>query len=204
MEKENSRRDFLKLGAGLGAAVTLSGTRLMAQEAVENGTALASAKPIDLVRVGFVGVGVKGSEHVSNLLSMEGVELRAVCDIREVQCAETQRQAEQLGKPKPTAYFRGERGEKGPSIKSDQSKSHDGPQKPLRGVTMARAKRGGAARLLGTMDGRFLPPYMGVICQERPVRGSVTFSWGLIGQLDSRQEQRYLFIDCGNHRGLTP
>ena len=109
METDNSRRDFLKRGASLGAAVTVGVTNLTAQRPGERGTASASAKPIDLVRVGFVGVGVKGSEHVSNLLSMEGVELRAVCDIREVQCAETQRQAEKLGKKKPTAYSRGER-----------------------------------------------------------------------------------------------
>ncbi|WP_167546629.1 Gfo/Idh/MocA family protein [Stieleria maiorica] len=60
------------------------------------------------MRVGFVGVGVKGSTHVGNLLRMEGVELQAVCDIVEQQCVETQAQAERLGKPKPAAYFRGD------------------------------------------------------------------------------------------------
>jgi len=109
MDMQDSRRDFLKLGAGLGAAVTLGGARLLAQEAVKSDIAAANSKPNHLVRVGFVGVGVKGSQHVSNLLSMDGVEVRAVCDIREVQCAETQRQAEKLGKPQPTAYSRGER-----------------------------------------------------------------------------------------------
>ena len=67
------------------------------------------AKPMKTVRVGFVGVGIKGSAHVGNLLRMEGVELRAVCDIVEGQCVEAQRQAERLGKRKPTAYFRGEK-----------------------------------------------------------------------------------------------
>ncbi|MBX9584289.1 MAG: Gfo/Idh/MocA family oxidoreductase [Gemmataceae bacterium] len=69
----------------------------------------ARAKPADPVRVGFVGVGVKGTEHVTNLLSLEGVELRAVCDIREVACAQAQRLAEARGQKKPTAYTRGER-----------------------------------------------------------------------------------------------
>lgn len=109
MKAKNGRRDFLKLGTGLGAAVTLGGTRLMAQESLESGAGSGSAKPIDVVRVGFVGVGVKESEHVANLLRIKGVELRAVCDIQEVACAKAQRQAETLGRKKPTAYSRGER-----------------------------------------------------------------------------------------------
>ena len=98
-----SRRDFLKLSAGLGAAATLGATRLTAQDSAAGGPASAGAKPMAVVRVGFVGVGVKGTEHVANLLSLPGVELRAVCDVREEACAETQRQAEKLGKRKPTA-----------------------------------------------------------------------------------------------------
>jgi predicted dehydrogenase len=96
-----SRRDFLKLGATATAAA-LAARAASAQSA-------PAAKPLATVRVGFVGVGVKGSAHVGNLLRMEGVELRAVCDIVEAQCVETQRQAERLGKPAPRAYFRGEK-----------------------------------------------------------------------------------------------
>ncbi len=109
MDKKNGRRDFLKSGAGLGAAAALSGTSLVAEELVEGDSKAAKAKPINLVRVGFVGVGVKGSEHVANLLRLEGMELAAVCDIRPEACASAQQQAEKLGKRKPTAYTRGER-----------------------------------------------------------------------------------------------
>src|SRR4051794_36343879 len=108
MDTKNGRRDFLKLGAGLGAAA-LGATRPASGELVEGDPGPAGPKPIALVRVGFVGVGVKGSEHVSNLLRLDGVELRAVCDIREEACAETQNLVEKLGKRKPTAYTRGER-----------------------------------------------------------------------------------------------
>jgi hypothetical protein len=108
MDTMNGRRDFLRLGAGLGAAVALGSTRLAAREP-EGATEPAGAKPIDSVRVGFVGVGVKGSEHVANLLRIEGVELRAVCDVREEACVKAQGQAEALGKRKPAVYTRGER-----------------------------------------------------------------------------------------------
>jgi hypothetical protein len=108
MDTENRRRDFLKLGAGLGAAA-LGGKRPVSAELVKGDPWPTGAKPIALVRVGFVGVGVKGAEHVSNLLRLDGVELRAVCDIREEACAKTQSQVEKLGRRKPTAYTRGER-----------------------------------------------------------------------------------------------
>ena len=73
-----------------------------------NGEGKHIAQPMDTVRVGFVGVGVKGSEHVANLLRIEGVELRAVCDIRDEACAAARREAVALGKRPPTAYTRGD------------------------------------------------------------------------------------------------
>ena len=87
--------------------MSLPGMQILASEP-ETKQQPSSWKPLETVRVGFVGVGVKGSAHVGNLLRMEGVELTAVCDIVERQCVETQAQAERLGKPKPTAYFRDE------------------------------------------------------------------------------------------------
>src|SRR4051812_35126197 len=83
MDTKDGRRDFLRLGAGLGAAAALGGARRTAGGLVEADPPSGGAKPIATVRVGFVGVGVKGSEHLSNLLRLDGVELKAVCDVRE-------------------------------------------------------------------------------------------------------------------------
>jgi hypothetical protein len=109
MDTENGRRDFLKLGAGLGAGAALGGAIRTAGASAAGEPAPGDARPIETVRVGFVGVGVKGSEHVANLLRLDGVELKAVCDIREDACASARRQAEALGKRAPVAYTRGER-----------------------------------------------------------------------------------------------
>ena len=49
------------------------------------------------------------SEHIRNLLKIEGVELRAVCDVREEACSQTQRVAEKAGQKPPTAYSKGDR-----------------------------------------------------------------------------------------------
>ena len=66
------------------------------------------SNPKETIRVGFVGIGVKGWQHVRNLLHISGVELRAVCDILTEPCARTQRTCKKLGKPEPTAYTGGE------------------------------------------------------------------------------------------------
>jgi len=42
-----------------------------------------AAPAIDLVRIGFIGVGSRGSGHVRRLRSIEGVEIRAICDVDE-------------------------------------------------------------------------------------------------------------------------
>lgn len=40
-----------------------------------------AAPAIDLVRIGFIGVGSRGSGHVRRLRSIEGTEIRAICDV---------------------------------------------------------------------------------------------------------------------------
>src|SRR5947209_1372873 len=109
MDTKSGRRDILRLGAGLGAAAVLGGAGRTGGESVVGEPPVGGSKPIESVRVGFVGVGVKGSEHVAKLLRLDGVELKAVCDIREEACDSARRQAAALGKPEPTAYTRGER-----------------------------------------------------------------------------------------------
>jgi predicted dehydrogenase len=98
-----SRRGFIKQAGAVGAVLPNLGRAVLAQD---------EAKPSSsgkTLRVGFVGVGVKGSQHVGHLMRMEGVELRAVCDIVELQCRDPKEQAKRLGKRPPTAYARGER-----------------------------------------------------------------------------------------------
>ncbi len=62
----------------------------------------------DRIRVGFVGIGVKGSQHVNNLLHIDGVDLVAVCDIREEACSFAQEACSRLGLRRPRVYSRGD------------------------------------------------------------------------------------------------
>ncbi|MFC2085929.1 Gfo/Idh/MocA family protein [Bacteroidota bacterium] len=112
------RRAFLKLGAGGAAATALvaacSNETTQHHQAVppsglgEAPVNLLAAPAIDLVRIGFVGVGGMGSVHVQNLLQIEGVQIKAVCDIREEHARRARNLIVESGQPEPTLYTRGE------------------------------------------------------------------------------------------------
>ncbi|BBE20216.1 oxidoreductase, Gfo/Idh/MocA family [Aquipluma nitroreducens] len=91
---KNNRRDFLKI-TGL-TGISLVGSRLFGNtaglssdmhESQDSGIQRFnmcgySAPKINTVRVGFIGLGQRGPEHLKNMTKMEGVEIKALCDIR--------------------------------------------------------------------------------------------------------------------------
>ena len=117
-----NRRDFIKFGAlaGVGAVLGRHGyagdgggedargaVGADARPAAPEG--LFAAPPLERVRIGFVGVGGMGTHHVRTLLKLEGVELKAICDINEAHAKRAQQIVEEAGQPTPTLYTRGER-----------------------------------------------------------------------------------------------
>jgi hypothetical protein len=53
------------------------------------------------LNVGFVGIGARGSNLFKILLELEGVEFRALCDIREDKVSHAQRWLKEAGRPEP-------------------------------------------------------------------------------------------------------
>ena len=109
-----NRRDFVRLGAAAGIGAGMAALGRTAFAAVPEGLgpapeALFAAPPIENVRIGYVGVGGMGTNHVGNLLNIKGCQIVAVCDIVEEKVANVQRMVEEKGFPKPTGYSRGER-----------------------------------------------------------------------------------------------
>ena len=113
------RRELLKLGAaglGLGAAAGLSPTPAAAdldhqQQRPDLGPAPVkpfAADPIDIVRVGFVGVGGMGGAHVRNFLGLEGIEIVALCDIDSARNEEVSSWVTDDGRALPAMYGRHE------------------------------------------------------------------------------------------------
>lgn len=110
------RRDFMKLSAGFGAALAGWGAGC-SQAAAGNGAGpvvgpaprrFLTAQPMDEVRIGFVGVGGQGTVHVRNLLDIEGVQMRAICDIVPEKVSRMQDEVVKAGQPRPMGYSRGE------------------------------------------------------------------------------------------------
>ena len=102
----NDRRQFLAAGlAGLSSAWWVP-----TAAADDDPSTLTHSKPItrERVRVGFVGIGVKGWQHYRNLLHTPGVEMVAVCDILEGPVQKAQAACRTLGRPIPTGYTRGQ------------------------------------------------------------------------------------------------
>jgi predicted dehydrogenase len=111
MDNESNRREFLRKTAFAGLGIAMAGV-------ANTGCAPAWLKspaqhvppgqPMERVRIGFVGVGGMGSAHVSNLLKIQGAEVRAVCDIVEDRVTRAQEMVVKAGQPKPEGYSRGE------------------------------------------------------------------------------------------------
>ena len=67
-----SRRRFLEVGVG-GAA--------LAGVAARGAPAIGEERPAEKVRVGFIGVGGRGTTHLKKMLELENVDVNAICDI---------------------------------------------------------------------------------------------------------------------------
>ncbi|MDE0262930.1 MAG: Gfo/Idh/MocA family oxidoreductase [Bryobacterales bacterium] len=80
----------------------MSGTALAAATATtQPATAQRLTRP---VRLGFVGVGDRGSYHLDIALGMDGIEVPAVCDINPAVLHRAKTWIEQAGKPPPRLY----------------------------------------------------------------------------------------------------
>lgn len=88
----SKRRDFIKL-TGLTSAAFLAETFLGQNRAEAYPSILPpaarrfnmngyAAPAIDRVRVGFIGLGMRGPTHVNGMSHIEGVEIKGLCDIR--------------------------------------------------------------------------------------------------------------------------
>lgn len=102
MNDRCNRRSFVKTGAAAGAAWAL-GETCFAADAAE-----AKPRPIEQVRIGLVGIGNRGSWLLRLLLDLEGVAIKAVCDIIPERVAKAQETVAAAKQPKPNAYSRGE------------------------------------------------------------------------------------------------
>lgn len=101
-----TRRTFLQTASATGAALTGMGSALAASAADDS--SIPAHEGLDTVRIGFVGVGNRGTYLCELLLGMDDVEIRAVGDLEESKADRIRQMAKKRGKPQPESYCRGE------------------------------------------------------------------------------------------------
>lgn len=98
-----NRRKFVKLSAAatIGGAAVLSGlgspTEAYSQNQANNRT----------LRIGFVGIGGRGSYHLNAALGIEGIEVPAICEVIPKRLQQAKKWIEESGRPTPRLYGKG-------------------------------------------------------------------------------------------------
>ena len=114
-----SRRDLLKTAAigGLGISAFSNQTRGNAADHETAGVkglkqqTMMGVKfePRDVVRVGLIGVGLRGTDVLGEFLAIDKVVVNAVCDVVKEKCLRAAQLVEKAGQKTPAIYSNGER-----------------------------------------------------------------------------------------------
>ena len=106
---------ILAAAAAVVALVSCSGgagkpikTDVPKRPAGQKSALLMRAPALDTVRVGFVGLGGRGSFAVTRWVKIPGTRVVALCDLYEDNVENVQKTLENAGRPKAALYFGGE------------------------------------------------------------------------------------------------
>jgi predicted dehydrogenase len=105
MNTPNTRRDFLRTVAGVGAGLALTASSRSASTPAPSAGAVGLRAPaMDRVRVGIIGLGARGGGHLGTLLTLDGVEIVALCDNHAPTLAKAFARVEKAKRPVPASY----------------------------------------------------------------------------------------------------
>ena len=85
--KSFNRRDFLKTAAISGIGLTMAPSFAKADEKIK----FQRSKPNGKVNIAFIGVGLRGRDHIDNIAKRKDVEITAICDLDKNALEETQK-----------------------------------------------------------------------------------------------------------------
>lgn len=97
---KKSRRDFMKTAAIAGAGFTILPSSIV------------NAKDSGKVRLGFIGVGLRGQSHLELALKRSDVDVVALCDVQQRMMDMSLKMVSEAGKPKPAVILEGPYGYK--------------------------------------------------------------------------------------------
>jgi predicted dehydrogenase len=117
---KSSRRNFIKTALASSAAIGLSSIPIVAEnkkgrieitdsiieqnKKTKNVVGLA-CKPLEKVRVGFIGLGMRGPGAVERMMKIEGVEIKALCDLLPDRVKAVQEMVKKDGRPQAAEYY---------------------------------------------------------------------------------------------------
>jgi predicted dehydrogenase len=115
--KRTNRRDFIRVLASGAAALGLSIKDFGTVAAAFSNNALRpkgqqsvmdlSCEPLEKVRIGYIGLGMRGMGGVKRILNVEGIEVRALCDIIPERVMKAREIVVNAGFDEPVGYDQG-------------------------------------------------------------------------------------------------
>ena len=109
--KEINRREFIRAAGAAGIGIATGGIASATETAkpqVAAGPIDGFAAPkLDTVRVAFIGVGARGSGHVAQMLMLDGVDIKAICDTHEPTARASAKRCVDKGRNEPALYTNG-------------------------------------------------------------------------------------------------
>ena len=93
---ELNRRDFIKKSTMAGLGVSFLAPNIL------------TGKDDRKVRLGFIGVGLRGTDHLRRVLNRPDVQVTAICDINPAALSNAVALVEKAGQKKPKAFGNGE------------------------------------------------------------------------------------------------
>jgi hypothetical protein len=101
-KKRYTRRKFVQISTTTAAGgVLLSGLGLPQEATAQNQTDNRT------IRLGFVGIGGRGSYHLNAALGIDGIEVPAICEVIPERLQQAKKWIEEAGLPTPRLYDRG-------------------------------------------------------------------------------------------------
>lgn len=108
MPKQN-RRQFLQNATLAAGAVALTGPQATAAQPAAAIESIPKG-PKSKIGLGFIGVGLRGQDHVELMLQRDDVDVVAICDIDQRMIDSALELVSKKRKNKPAVYLKGERG----------------------------------------------------------------------------------------------
>ncbi len=98
------RRNFLRAGALAGVGATMGKGEALAKNVESKAAAILSGKDDRTARIGFIGVGLRGRNHLNIILRRDDCQVTAICDIDPDALAQSQKMISDVGRPAAAEY----------------------------------------------------------------------------------------------------